>query len=93
MQPMRTRTPFCHAALSTLPSAVSMLAILLLLLAGCQRKSVATHRENGWYHVTGTPNDSLSLELSLLRKISAFYDWIRMPLVNTQFLDRYIRII
>lgn len=62
MQPMRTRTPFCHAALSTLPSAVSMLAILLLLLAGCQRKSVATHRENGWYHVTGTPNDSLSLE-------------------------------
>ena len=38
-----------------------MLAIGLLWV-GCQHKSIATHRENGWYHVTDAPNDSLSLE-------------------------------
>lgn len=61
MQPMRTLISFCHAILSGLPSVVSTLAILLLL-AGCQHKSVIIHRENGWYHVTGSPNDSLSLD-------------------------------
>lgn len=61
MQPMRTLISFCHAVLSGLPSVVSTLAILLLL-AGCQHKSVIIHRENGWYHVTGSPNDSLSLD-------------------------------
>ncbi|UDB45683.1 TonB family protein [Bacteroides humanifaecis] len=38
-----------------------MLAIRLLWV-GCQHKSIAIHRENGWYPVTGDSNDSLSLE-------------------------------
>lgn len=61
MQPMRTRISFYCTVLSTLPSVVLMLAIGLLWV-GCQHKPIATHRENGWYHVTDAPNDSLSLE-------------------------------
>lgn len=61
MQPMRTRISFYRTVLSTLPSVVLMLAIRLLWV-GCQHKSIAIHRENGWYPVTGDSNDSLSLE-------------------------------
>lgn len=61
MQPMRTRISFYRTVLSALPSVVLMLAIRLLW-AGCQHKSIAIHRENGWYPVTGDSNDSLSLE-------------------------------
>lgn len=61
MQPMRTRISFYRTVLSALPSVVLMLAIRLLWV-GCQHKSIAIHRENGWYPVTGDSNDSLSLE-------------------------------
>lgn len=61
MQPMRTRISFYRTVLSALPSVVLMLAIRLLWV-GCQHKSIAIHRENGWYPVTGNSNDSLSLE-------------------------------
>ena len=61
MQPMRTRISFYRTVLSALPSIVLMLAIGLLWV-GCQHKSIAIHRENGWYPVTGDSNDSLSLE-------------------------------
>ena len=61
MQPMRTRISFYRTVLSALPSVVLMLAIGLLWV-GCQHKSIAIHRENGWYPVTGDSNDSLSLE-------------------------------
>lgn len=58
---MRTRISFYRTVLSALPSVVLMLAIRLLWV-GCQHKSIAIHRENGWYPVTGDSNDSLSLE-------------------------------
>ena len=58
---MRTRISFYRTVLSALPSIVLMLAIGLLWV-GCQHKSIAIHRENGWYPVTGDSNDSLSLE-------------------------------
>jgi len=61
MQPMRTRISFYRTVLSALPLIVLMLAIGLIWV-GCQHKPIATHRENGWYHVTGDSNDSLSLE-------------------------------
>lgn len=61
MQPMRTRISFYRTVLSALPSVVLMLAIRLLWV-GSQHKSIAIHRENGWYPVTGDSNDSLSLE-------------------------------
>ena len=61
MQPMRTRISFYRTVLSALPLVVLMLAIGLIWV-GCQHKPIATHRENGWYHVTGDSNDSLSLE-------------------------------
>ena len=56
MQPMRTRISFYRTVLSALPSIVLMLAIGLLWV-GCQHKSIAIHRENGWYPVTGDSND------------------------------------
>lgn len=58
---MRTRISFYRTVLSALPLIVLMLAIGLIWV-GCQHKPIATHRENGWYHVTGDSNDSLSLE-------------------------------
>ena len=61
MQPMRTRISFYRTVLSALPLVVLMLAIGLIWV-GCQHKPIAIHRENGWYHVTGDSNDSLSLE-------------------------------
>ena len=93
---MKTQIPFCHVTLLTLPSVVSMLAILLLL-AGCQHKSVATHRKNGWYHVTGNPNDSLSLEpivttkdFSVLRLDSdAFGKYVISGQINPYYMNRW----
>ena len=61
MQPMRTRISFYRTVLSALPLVVLMLAIGFIW-GGCQHKPIAIHRENGWYHVTGDSNDSLSLE-------------------------------
>lgn len=58
---MRTRISFYRTVLSALPLVVLMLAIGLIWV-GCQHKPIAIHRENGWYHVTGDSNDSLSLE-------------------------------
>ena len=67
MQPMRTRISFYRTVLSALPSVVLMLAIRLLWV-GCQHKSIAIHRENGWYPVTIGSKERLSLESPVTTK-------------------------
>ena len=93
MQPMRTRISFYRTVLSALPSIVLMLAIGLLWV-GCQHKSIAIHRENGWYPVTGDSNDSLSLEpIVTTKRFQCFTIRFGCLWQIRNFLDRYIRII